>query len=149
TSTTRTSKIIDLVSSDESETNSLVSSDYDTQEDNYFQDNDDDNKVNLVIKRLLTMLATKLIQYFRGKFSSKSLLNDELVLLKLATYLYFQKFKVNPTIVKNYIEQQIIPQLGKQLLRKKEMGLGIYISDFLTEMIGPLRDDFKEAREND
>ncbi|CAG8753949.1 21531_t:CDS:2 [Gigaspora margarita] len=52
-------RAIDLVSSDDSETDSLVSSDYDTQEDNYFQDNDDDNGVNLVIKRFLAALAAK------------------------------------------------------------------------------------------
>ncbi|CAG8826684.1 15263_t:CDS:2, partial [Gigaspora margarita] len=299
TSTTKTSKIIDLVSSNKSETNSLVSSDYDTQEDDYFQNDDDDNGVNLVIKHLLaTSAATKkkianaikfvskviheeklsetekaryiatlyflqllfngkrkikaskavakvirggpwfakcvrkwanicmkgeLIQHFYSKFPSKSLLNNELVSLKLAAYLYSQKFKVNPTIVKNYVEQQIIPQLdvyidgyerpdivvyhqvflqkvsefeqfmfkwydedykirtylllvneekkhiwvthdeftfhvnngpramwgpkGEQLLRKKGMGLGIHVSDFLMKTIGPLRDDLEEARE--
>ena len=57
TSTTRASKAVDLVSSDESETDSLVSSDYDTQEDDYFQDDDDDNGVNLVIKQLLAAAA--------------------------------------------------------------------------------------------
>ena len=56
-STTRASKAVDLVSSDKSETNSLVSSDYNTQEDDYFQDDDDDNGVNLVIKQLLAASA--------------------------------------------------------------------------------------------
>ncbi|CAG8648645.1 16006_t:CDS:2, partial [Cetraspora pellucida] len=339
-STTRASKAVDLVSSDESETDSLVSSDYDTQEDDYFQDNDDDNGVNLVIKQLLAASAVsfkkrsrsavyvgnskrtkqrknktlreaagkndneddnkdnneddnegmtekekkianaiefvnkvireeklseakkacytatlyflrllfngkkkikaseavaevigggpwfakcirkwanicmkgELIQHCHGKFSSKSLLNDELVSLKLAAYLRSQKFQINPIMVKNYVEQQIIPQLDvvayrqvflqkvseyeqlmskwydedckirtyplladgekehiwvthdkstfhvndgpramwgsekEQPLRKKEIGLGIHVSDFLTEMIGPLRDDLEEAR---
>ncbi|CAG8824789.1 25295_t:CDS:2, partial [Gigaspora rosea] len=45
-------------------------------------------------------------------FPSKSLLNDELVSLKLAAYLRSQKFQINPIMVKNYVEQQIIPQLG-------------------------------------
>ncbi|CAG8785010.1 37272_t:CDS:2 [Gigaspora margarita] len=53
----------------------------------------------------------ELIQHFRGKFPSKSLLNDELVSLKLAIYLRFQKFQINPISVKNYVKQQIIPQL--------------------------------------
>ncbi|CAG8559723.1 8528_t:CDS:2, partial [Gigaspora rosea] len=52
-----TSKAVDLVSSDESETDSLVSFDYDTQEDDYFQDDDDDNGINLVIKQLLAASA--------------------------------------------------------------------------------------------
>ncbi|CAG8841268.1 10185_t:CDS:2, partial [Gigaspora margarita] len=51
--------VINLVSSNESETDSLVSSYYNTQEDDYFQDNDDNNRVNLVIKRLLAVSATK------------------------------------------------------------------------------------------
>ncbi|CAG8823880.1 20873_t:CDS:2, partial [Gigaspora margarita] len=57
TSTTRASKAINLVSSDDSETDSLVSSDYDTQEDDNFQNDDNDNRVNLVIKCLLAALA--------------------------------------------------------------------------------------------
>ncbi|CAG8808525.1 24326_t:CDS:1, partial [Gigaspora margarita] len=58
TSTTRTSKVVDLVSSDKSKTDCLVSSNYDIQENDYFQDDDDNNRVNLVIKYLLTMSAT-------------------------------------------------------------------------------------------
>ncbi|CAG8604898.1 14134_t:CDS:2, partial [Cetraspora pellucida] len=144
----------------------------------------------------------ELIQHCCGKFPSKSLLNDELVSLKLAAYLHSQKFQINPIMVKNYVKQQIISQLGiesvftlmvtndqmwlpiakssfrklvnmnslcsnvtydestfhindgphamwgpekEQPLRKKGMGLGIHVSDFLTKMIGPLRDDLEEA----
>ena len=35
---------------------------------------------------------------------------------------------------------------GEQPLRKKGQGQGVHISDFLTEIIGPLKDDFGEAR---
>ncbi|CAG8801838.1 14019_t:CDS:2, partial [Gigaspora rosea] len=195
-------------------------------------------------------MKSELIQNFRGKFPSKSLLNDELVSLQVATYLRSQKFKVNPIVVKNYVENQVLPQLngavkrisirtirrwmhklgfrykryqkgvyidgherldvvayrqtflqevaeydrfmskwhdesckirtfpeligdekehiwvthdestfftydgmhamwgpeGEQPLRKKELGLGVHVSDFLTETIGPLRDNLEEAR---
>ncbi|CAG8639691.1 10105_t:CDS:2, partial [Gigaspora margarita] len=48
----------------------------------------------------------------RKKSPSKSLLHDELVSFKVASYLRFQKFKVDPIIVKSYFEQQILPQLN-------------------------------------
>ena len=35
---------------------------------------------------------------------------------------------------------------GEQPLRKKRMGLGIHVSDFLMETIGPLKDNLEEAR---
>ncbi|CAG8737796.1 3445_t:CDS:2, partial [Gigaspora rosea] len=54
----------------------------------------------------------ELIRNFRGKFPSKSLLNDELVSLQLAAYLRSVKFKVNPEMVKSYVEQRILPQLN-------------------------------------
>ncbi|CAG8786467.1 43928_t:CDS:2, partial [Gigaspora margarita] len=45
------------------------------------------------------------------KFFSKSLLHDKLISLQLAAYLCSNKFKVNPIIVKDYLEQHIFSQL--------------------------------------
>ncbi|CAG8795165.1 41545_t:CDS:2, partial [Gigaspora margarita] len=66
---------------------------------------------------LLNVLESELIQNFREKFPSKSLLNDELVSLQVATYLCSQKFKVNQIVVKNYVENQVLPQLNGAMKR--------------------------------
>ncbi|CAG8841710.1 34657_t:CDS:2, partial [Gigaspora margarita] len=95
------------------------------------------------------------------KSPSKSLLYDKLVSLKVASYLHSQKFKVDPIMVKSYFEQQILPQLNiesvqyisvrtarlerEQLLCKKRLDSTVHVSDFLTETIGPLKDDQKKA----
>ncbi|CAG8809938.1 20195_t:CDS:2, partial [Gigaspora margarita] len=50
--------------------------------------------------------VVELVKSSHGKHSSKSLLNDEFVLLQVAAYLRSQKFKVNPAMVKTYVEQQ-------------------------------------------
>ncbi|CAG8801826.1 25850_t:CDS:2, partial [Gigaspora margarita] len=57
-------------------------------------------------------LARSIRPDLREKFSSKSLLHDELVSLKVASYLRFQKFKVDLIMIKSYFEQQILPQLN-------------------------------------
>ncbi|CAG8653822.1 8865_t:CDS:2, partial [Scutellospora calospora] len=147
-----------------------------------------------------TCMKKELIQPdLRGRSLSKSLLNDELVSLQVASYLRSKKFNVDSIMVKNYFEQEIFPLLniesvqglyanghehpdvveyhqtfllkehvwvthdetifyvydrlhsvwgpeGEQLLRKKGLGAAVYISDFLTETIGSLKDDQKEAR---
>ena len=49
---------------------------------------------------------------FQGRFSSKSLVDDELVSLQLAAYLHSQKFKIDPMMVKSYFEQHILFQLN-------------------------------------
>ncbi|CAG8761531.1 14047_t:CDS:2 [Gigaspora margarita] len=70
------------------------------------------------VRKWTNICMKELIQHFHGKFPSKSLLNNELVSLKLAAYLRSQNFKINPIMVKNYIEQQIIPQLGIELVQQ-------------------------------
>ncbi|CAG8510641.1 3870_t:CDS:2, partial [Scutellospora calospora] len=158
----------------------------------------------------------------RGRFPSKSFLHDELVSIQLAAYLRSQKFKVDPIMVKDYFEQNILPQLNiesvqkisvrtcrrwmhklgfryqryqkgtyvdghecpdvveyrqkfleeehvwvthdettfyvydgphsvwglgkEQPLRKKGLGSAVYVSDFITETIGSLKDEQEEAR---
>ncbi|CAG8780141.1 2667_t:CDS:2 [Cetraspora pellucida] len=47
----------------------------------------------------------------RGKHPSQSLLHDEEVSLKVANYLRSTKFKVNPRLVKQYFENNILPEL--------------------------------------
>ncbi|CAG8636661.1 1414_t:CDS:2, partial [Diversispora eburnea] len=72
------------------------------------------SKKKIEASETVAEVTRELIQSFCEKFPSKSLLNDELVSLRLATYLRSQKFKISPVMVKNYAEQQIFPQLNTE-----------------------------------
>ncbi|CAG8530434.1 1529_t:CDS:2 [Cetraspora pellucida] len=68
---------------------------------------------NIASKRSKKMDAAKAVSdIIDGRFSSKSLLYDELVSLELAAYLRFQKFNIDPIMVKDYFEQTILSQLN-------------------------------------
>ncbi|CAG8488027.1 15680_t:CDS:2 [Cetraspora pellucida] len=98
----------------------------------------------------------------RGKMPTKSLLYDEFVSLQLAAYLRSQKFNATPKLVKNYLDQHILPQLNirpvqyisvrtscrwmhKLGFHFQRLGPCMHISDFLTETVGPLKDSQEEA----
>ncbi|CAG8817342.1 4453_t:CDS:2, partial [Cetraspora pellucida] len=74
----------------------------------------------LLLKGQKKMDAAKAISdVINGRSPSKSLLHDELVSFELATYLHFQKFNIDPIIVKNYFEQTILSQLNIKSQYKK------------------------------
>jgi hypothetical protein len=54
---------------------------------------------------------------FQERFSSKSLVDDELVSLQLAAYLHSQKFKIDSMIVKSYFKQHIFSQLNLESMQ--------------------------------